>query len=560
MIRKNYFSYLLILLCGAVASAQTFEWGGRFGGDGEDVVLAMHADTHGNIYTTGYFTLNCDFDISDNTSTITTGVEFDCFIQKTASDGTFLWARSIGGASGDNGTKITTDADGNVYVTGVFQGTADFDPGANEFLLTSAGNLDIFVVKLAENGNFVWARSFSGTEYEESNGIGVDNDGNVYISGYFYDPLDFDPGANEFMMSPAGFGDGFVVKLTPEGNFTWAKKFGGGDFDLATGMKVTPGGDVYISGNFAAVADFDPSETETFNLTAGANANGMFLLHLKSDGDFIKAVKLGESVGEGYGYAVDVDNAGNAYVTGYFGGATTITTVAGPVAMNPTTSYNSYVAKIAADGTVTWAKQLTSTSMSISYAVAVNSLNEVVLTGYFNGTMTLGSASLTENTENDSQCFVAKLDTNGNFMWAQQFGGINFMDRCAITLDSNDNIYLSGAFETTADINPHPAQEDVVTSAGFRDNYLIKMSNAILSNPDHEINNTVSLYPNPASNYITIKLPESSDVKEYSIYDMAGRKVMTGTIENELNINISELSNGVYNVLLGNDSYKLIKE
>lgn len=560
MIRKNYFATLLLLFTGAVSSAQTFEWGGRFGGDGEDVVLAMHTDAHGNVYTTGYFTMNCDFDISENTSVITTGVQYDCFVQKTASDGTFLWAKKIGGEAGDNGTKVTTDADGNVYVTGVFQETADFDPGANEFLMTSAGGLDIFIVKLTADGNFVWAKSFSGAEYEESNGIGVDTDGNIYVSGYFYNPLDFDTGAGEYILTPAGFGDGFVAKLNPQGELIWAKQFGGTDFDLATGMKVTPAGDLYISGNFAGTADFDPSETETFNLTAEGGGNAMFLLHLKNDGNLIKAVKLGEANGEGYGYAVDVDNTGAAYITGYFGGTTVFTTTGGTVTMSPTDYYNSYVAKVNADGTIAWAKQLSSTQMCTSYAVAVNSINEVVVSGYFNGTLTLGNTSLTKASENDSESFVAKLDTNGNFLWAQQFGSINFMDRVAIAVDGNDNIYLSGAFETNADINPHPTQEMAVASAGFRDNYLIKMNNAILSSPGFYLNRGVTIFPNPASNYITITTPEDFTEKEFFIYDMSGRKVLSKTIGATAQINVASLSSGIYNIVVGNEAYKLIKE
>ena len=214
MIKNFYLSALL--LAASFVGAQTLEWGGRFGGDGEDVVLAMHTDAAGNTYTTGYFTSTADFDIRNSEYLLTTNMDFEVFLQKTAPNGSLLWAKSMGGEFGDYGTKIATDASGNVYLTGVFQAEADFDPGEEQYLLTSAGSLDIFIMKLSANGDFIWAKQFPGTEYEESNGIGVDGEGNVYVSGYFYDELDFDPGDGEHLMTPAS-GDGFLVKLTKDG-------------------------------------------------------------------------------------------------------------------------------------------------------------------------------------------------------------------------------------------------------------------------------------------------------------------------------------------------------
>ncbi|MFT3794300.1 SBBP repeat-containing protein [Flavobacterium sp.] len=503
MIKKIYCT--TVLLCSiALASAQSTQWSGKFGGDGEDVVLAMHTDANGNTYTTGYFSLSCDFDI-DATSEVFlhTNSDFECFVQKTGPDGNFLWARGMGGVLGDYGTKITTDAEGNVYVTGVFQDVADFDPSDGIVTLTSAGSLDIFVVKLNEYGDFVWARSFEGTEYEESNGIGVDSDGNVYVSGYFYAPLDFDPGEGEHILTAVS-GDGFLVKLNANGSFIWAKQFGGSDFDLATGMKTLPNGDVYISGNFTDTADFDPSPTETYNLTADAGTGGIYLMQLKANGDFVKAVKIGQVVNGGYGLSVDLDSTGAAYVTGYLTGVGTFVTDGGTVTMTPSEYLNGYVAKITNEGTVAWAKQLTSDMLSTGYAVAVNNNDEVFVSGYFNGNLSLGDTTLTEVSELDSENFVTKMDTNGNFIWARQFGGINTVDRFTMSVDNDSNVYLSGAFEGTVDIDPDVTGVNTVTPSAFRDNFLIKMNGTNLSVTDHGTKNAIALYPNPVKNVLSI--------------------------------------------------------
>ena len=100
----------------------------------------------------------------------------------------------MGGASDDAGNSIAVDASGKVYITGIFQGTADFDPGPGVFKLTSAGNNDIFVNKLDASGNFVWAKSMGGPAYDHGNSLTVDAAGNVWSTGSFEGTVDFDPG------------------------------------------------------------------------------------------------------------------------------------------------------------------------------------------------------------------------------------------------------------------------------------------------------------------------------------------------------------------------------
>lgn len=557
--KKKNFTSMLLLLASVFASAQTTEWAGKFGGDGEDVVLAMHTDAGGNTYTTGYFTMDCDFNISEESYILSTDLYSKSFVQKTGPDGNFLWAKSIGGMTGDNGTNITTDTAGNVYVTGVFSETGDFDPGEGTANMTSAGELDIYIVKLSADGEYVWAKHFSGEAYEESNGIGVDESGNVYVSGYFYNAVDFDPGAGTSSLTPTGSGDGFIVKLKSDGSFIWAKKFGGAEFDLATGLHVTPDGNLYICGNFSETADFDPSEG-TFSLSVMEQDSGIYLLHLDSNGAFVKAVKVGQAQNSAFAGPPAIDSTGAAYVTGYFGGDATFITTEGNVDMPVTDFYNAYIAKVNADGAVAWARPLQSDMLSLSYAVGVNSLDEVFVSGYFNGTLTLGGVSLTEDNASDSQSFVAKLSADGAFAWARQYGGINFVDRCAIAVDGEDNIYLSSAFDGTVDIDPEPENELEVTVTDFRDNFLIKMKDAVLSGPDHGSTTDVVLYPNPVKNFISITGSESLDGISYLIHDMAGRQVLGGILDTAQKINISSLQAGLYNVSIGGSAYKIVIE
>jgi hypothetical protein len=132
-----------------------------------------------------------------------------------AQDVEFAWAAGMGGTGYDYGYGIAVDASGNVYTTGSFEGTADFDPGSGVSNLTSAGDNDVFVRKLDASGNFLWARSMGGTGSDRGGGIAVDASGIVYTTGWFSSTVDFDPGAGTVNLTSAGARDIFVQKLSP---------------------------------------------------------------------------------------------------------------------------------------------------------------------------------------------------------------------------------------------------------------------------------------------------------------------------------------------------------
>jgi hypothetical protein len=550
---------LLAFLCYGKASAQSLLWAGKFGGDGEDVVFKMHVDGTGNIYTTGYFSLNCDFDIGEGVSLLQSGIEFDGFVQKTDTDGNFLWARQFGGAIGDNGDDVTIDDKQNVIATGVFQGSADFDPGEEEFMLNSSGEQDIFVVKLDVNGNFLWAKSIGGLNYEESQAIGTDSSGNVYISGYFYNTIDCDPGEAVFNLTTAGIGDGFLVKLDADGNFVWARQFGGTGFELATDMKVKKTGDVYLVGNFEGTADFDPDTEAEFTLTAGANLNAGFLVHVNADGEFVSAAKTAETTSFMTSLGVDLDTDNAAYITGFFAGTgsfdladgSTETFIAPAIGLG-------YVVKVLENGDLAWAKAIDSDLGSLGYNIAVNASNTIVTTGYYDGSLSLGDISLTKSTSNAMETYIAEMDVDGNFISAFTFGGANLVDKCAIAIDDLDNVYLAGAFENTVDINPISGTQLLASSFGFRDNYLIKMTLGALGVPD-ATKNLVSIYPNPTSGQIHLEGPDSLTGSDFNLFEITGKKIMSGIVAASREINLSHLASGAYFMQIGTNTYKILK-
>ena len=126
----------------------------------------------------------------------------------------------------DHGYGVTADDPGNVYVTGSFWSTVDFDPGPGTDEHSSSGWDDAFLSKFDANGDFQWACSWGGGANDHGYGVAIDGSGNVYVTGYFFGTVDFDPGEGEDAHSAFGL-DVVLSKFDSNGNFQWARTWGG---------------------------------------------------------------------------------------------------------------------------------------------------------------------------------------------------------------------------------------------------------------------------------------------------------------------------------------------
>ncbi|HYD20127.1 MAG TPA: SBBP repeat-containing protein [Flavipsychrobacter sp.] len=181
-------------------SAGSYLWAGQISGGGDEVGQGIAADTFGNIMVTGHYAAGtADFDPGPGVYNIT-ATSMDMFVLKLRSDGSFAWARSAHPSGNDRGLRIATDGQGNVYTTGDFFSTADFDPGPGEYMLSGVG----YIQKLDSAGDFIWARAYGG-QYPSD--IALDNANDIYVVGQFSSSGDFDPGPGVFNLTggPAGF-------------------------------------------------------------------------------------------------------------------------------------------------------------------------------------------------------------------------------------------------------------------------------------------------------------------------------------------------------------------
>ena len=160
----------------------------------------------------------------------------------------FQWVEQAGGTGYEHGEGIAVDINGNIYVSGNFNGTATF----GGIVLTSYGNEDIFVAKYDTNGNVIWAKNAGGLNSDRGRRIEVDSSGNCYVTGHFTGTANF----GSIVLTSNGDADFFIAKYDANGNAIWVRNGGGSGFDAGYENSIDGSGNIYVTGFFRGVATF----------------------------------------------------------------------------------------------------------------------------------------------------------------------------------------------------------------------------------------------------------------------------------------------------------------
>lgn len=461
---------LIILTADVIAQeAAFFAWAKNMGGSDGDSGGDIAVDADGNVYTTGYFRNTADFDPGAGTLNLTSAGILDIFITKFDPDGNLLWAVRLGSTDFDRGFGIAVDANGNVYSTGYFAGTVDFDPGPGTLNLSSSDS-GIYILKLDTDGNFVWAKSVSASGGNYGRAIAVDNAENVYVTGEFRFTVDFDPGPGVSNLVQTGSGsDVFILKLDAGGDFEWAKSHGGSSEDVGRSIKSDAAGNVYTSGGFYSTVDFDPG-AGTFNLTSNGISD-VFISKLDVNGDFVWAKQIG-STGIDMGQSLALDVSGNVYATGQF--YVTVDFDPGPGTFNLTSQQvDAFILKLNTAGDFAWAKSIGGTGSGENYAIDVDTDGNVYTGGRFNGSVDFDPGAGTHIIDVPNADCIIKLDTDGDFVWAETYAGTSIQLGMAIAVHGNDNVHVTGQF-FKADFDPSACQYELTSTA--TDIYVLKLT------------------------------------------------------------------------------------
>jgi gliding motility-associated-like protein len=377
---------------------------------------------------------------------------FLTFAVTAQEDALLSWAKNMGGSNQETGGGIAVDNTGNVYTTGFFRGTTDFDPGPGTYNLTAEGTgLGAFISKLDVSGNFVWAIELDGTSWERGFGIAVDNAGNVYSTGYFEGTVDFDPGPGTFNLSSSDSGI-YILKLDTDGNFVWAKKVSASGSNYGRAIAVDNAQNVYVTGEFKFTVDFDPGPGVS-NLTQTGSNGDVFILKLDAAGDFEWAKSHGGS-SDDVARSIKADAVGNVYTTGGFHGTLDFDPGAGVFNLTSAGSREGFISKLDINGDFVWAIKIGSTGTDIVQSLALDASGNVYATGEFYQTVDFDPGSGTFNlTAEQSDAFIVKLTSAGNFVWVKNIAGTSLDANYTIDVGTDGSVYTGGRLYGTVDID-----------------------------------------------------------------------------------------------------------
>lgn len=355
------------------------------------------------------------------------------------------WAKSIGGTSLDQGSDVVMDNFGNLYTTGFFEGTVDFDPGAGAVNLSSVGSRDFFIAKYDNLGQLIWAKGIGGGSHEHARSIVLDASGNIFIAGDYNGLVDFDPGVGFSFKDVKGASDIFVAKYDSQGNFIWAKTFGGVGIESCRDMSLDAFGNLIITGVYQGTSDFDPNGG-VISMTSAGQFDA-FLLKLDVSGNYVWAKSI-QSANSNYVNQVIVDHIGNINIVGDFQGIADFDPSNATFSMTTIGNKSAFFAKYSPQGQFINATMIGGSGFEIGKAIAVDLQDNIYITGDFRGVVDFDPSGSTHFVTSSGirDIFVAKYTTQGELVWANKIGGTGDDQATAITLDNNNEVFVAGYF------------------------------------------------------------------------------------------------------------------
>lgn len=551
--------------------AQNFNWVMQIGGTSVDYGQIVKKDGLGNFIIAGNYSGTIDLDPGIGVNNVTSSGNQDVFIVKLDANKNFVWGKSVGGINSDAVNDLVIDNGNNISLCGYFRGTADFDPSSVTFNL-STGNIgaDGFILKLNSSGNFVYTKQIGGTATADDHVISIilDNQGNLFASGYFNSTCDIDPGTSQFNVTSVGGSDIFIIKLDVNGNFVFGKSIGGTTGTITSGgskgrnLIIDASNNIYLTGEYDGTTDFDPNSGVT-NLISNGLLD-LFVLKLDSNGNYIFAKSIGGS-GNDLGYSIKLSMNGDICISGEFTNTVDFDPNTGVSNLTSNGQIDGFLLKLTNTGTFQWVNKIGGTGNDNSYSISLDQNDNIFTTGYLNGSVDFdgSSAQYILNSNGMKDAFLAAYSSSGNFIYAQNYGSSSDDEGWNVST-SNNEIYLTGYFQNTVDFNAGTNTNNL-TSFGSQDAFVLGINNSFctqtiyntvtvydtvtvyttvtdtliintslgLPAPNNE--NTILVYPNPASDHITIDYGNYALMNGYQlkIENSLGQQVFQTTISQQ---------------------------
>jgi len=441
------------------------------------------------------------------------------FTQKTSGQ-VFQWVNRAGGTTADIGSGIVADKAGNIYVTGYFTSTANFD---STHSLTSNGSSDVFIAKYNKGGGLLWVIQVGGTGADQGNAIAADTSGYIYVTGNYSGNVTF---GSSTTLTATGTTDAFIAKYDTSGNLQWAVSQGGSGTENGNGIAVDNGGNVFVIGlnnpsgsayNISVAKYTGSGYKSWYQIIKGINAGQAIALDDSSNiyltgtysGNFwvakydstFNASNKNKPTWEktdinpsntDVGYGITVDNGGNVYAVGQFSGTNIKfdTKTASSVGGN---NGDMVIWKLSRGGVTSWVQTAGGTYNDQGNAISVNRVGDIYITGYYTGDVIFDTTHVSG--PNYPQIFIAKYDPFGNVKWVIKDGGATTSNNMGngIFVDVSSNVYTTGEFTSFAvfgtDSILTPSQKPVTNIFVAKYSDVITWDSALFS-----VNDTVECY------------------------------------------------------------------
>jgi len=506
---KSKFFFIILLLVtitGLKAQHSKFDWGfSIYEGQGllqqtNDFVL----DSDGSIIATGYYTgSGLDFDPDVTNKFIVGHGEKDIFVAKYNQDGKLIWAFGIGASQDDEGKSICIDKEGNIYVTGYFQGSnIDVDPG--DGIRSLLGNFNVkqtFVAKYkGTDGSLIWSGMVKSSSDNSGVDITADDSDNITISGNWtsnnqINQIDLDLNSKGYYKQGRGLTSAFISKYSGStGEIKWGGVITGFNAESEITAHITDTkGSIYTTGHFSQTVDFDISETVNDQRT---NYGSTFLAKYSSTGtlEWVNNFQNNSSDKTNTIHDLCFDNSDNIIFTGSLEVPTNIDPSSSTNTIYPKSSCNILLAQYDSFGRYRWSLVIGEGTVGRGLNLATSSSGTIYLAGVFQNRLDPDPVSSNSNTLDGigTDIVMAKYSQDGKFIWAENMGG-NLNDTVsALAIDGKGKIFLGGAVNGSGNFDPDQ-QKQAFFSGNNGDIFIAKY--------DSRIEPVFTFYPTMQSTY-----------------------------------------------------------
>ncbi|MGE0868796.1 MAG: hypothetical protein AB7P03_09545 [Kofleriaceae bacterium] len=425
-------------------------WAVGFGGLGIDSPRGIAAGPEGESYIVGTFDGEIDFGGAigkrkaagyttepsvDNKTGKREPARSDAYVVKVTNDGKLAWAHTFGDARDDVANAVAVRGD-RAVVVGSFLDKLSL----GDFTKKSFGSDDAFVAAFDRGGDVKWIWNFGGIDSDGANAIAATPDGGWIVGGSFSDVAEF----GKTPLKSKGGTDAMLLKLAATGDIEWVKQFGGRSDDTILGVVVDAQGSVYVEGNFMDVASWGGPQPLK---AAGGSDTDIVLAKYDLNGDHVWSKSFGNAFNDVAG-GIAIDPSGHVTIVG----AIDKTVSFGPGDSHDAVEGDIFVARFAPSGKLEWAKTFGAEREDVGYGVASDAAGNVLVTGWFRGTVDFSNAKLTATETHNKDVFVMKLDKAGNVVWVQRAGDRDHDQGRAIAVDASGAALVTGIFRFKLDI------------------------------------------------------------------------------------------------------------